>query len=902
MSKTPKPRPVLAGSTLKVDLFREIEKDAVKRQVDIVSLFKYFGVKLKKVGSSYQGLCPWHDDTNPSLSVSPGGQNSFFKCFGCGKSGDVFTLVELMRGYDFKGAMDFLSKWSNNEPAGEVKGKPKKVKDEPLKIVIDDPDKENVGAVEVLDKAPEITLTQIAEYYQKCLNEKALSYLKSRGFTDLELIRRFKIGFSDGSLIEKLSDNQQESLAKTGLLKKSKENGYFEAFGDHIVFPITDETGQVVELYGRSIAGKSKYPHLYQTGGHKGIFNYKAAKVYDEIILTESIIDALSLIQPGLANTTACFGTNGFTEHHLKALKEGNVKRVIIAFDNDEAGQKASEKLKNELLPEGFEVKIISPISFKDWNESLVAGISKSEIEKLISEAQSHKQAEEKKDFIHKRENKLDIFILGGITYKLAGVKEIFVINLKVNITAEIPGDFFVDSVDLCSYRSRMVFSNNLSERFAVEPKRIENHLLKILKFLEEQRQKILNPDEETADLTEEEKETGLAFLKSPDLFDLIVEDMTTLGYVGEDLNKQLIYLCATSRLMDDPISVLIVSESASGKSYLTDTVKKLIPPDQVISITSLSDQALNYLDDLEHKFLVFGEAIHNDIIEHQIREMLSSKELTRLVTMKDEKTGNMVSKMIKKKVISSNVMSTTNYRINPENASRYFLVSADESEEQTRRIHQAQRSKYSLESHYKKLDKIPGIIAKHHAAQRLLKPVMITNPFAPLLDFPVTLMRLRRDHDRFIDLIASVCFLRQYQKEIKTDGNISYIECDLEDYTIAYQIMIHGVLSSTLADLPASANELYEALRELSREAGEEKEVKTNEVTFTQRDIREKTGFGHTWVKTHLKLLVDYEYVELVRGGSGRTRGFYRIKEDEGISQMNLSMIPAPKEMKEKL
>ena len=127
---------------------------------------------------------------------------------------------------------------------------------------------------------------------------------------------------------------------------------------------------------------------------------------------------------------------------------------------------------------------------------------------------------------------------------------------------------------------------------------------------------------------------------------------MTTLGYVGEDLNKQLLYICASSRKLDDPISILIISQSASGKSMLVDTVRLLMPEDEVIAVTSLSDQALNYIPDggLMNKFLILGESVHNEIIEHQIREMLSSKELTRLVTTKDEKTGQLLSKQVNTK------------------------------------------------------------------------------------------------------------------------------------------------------------------------------------------------------------------------------------------------------------
>ena len=95
-------------------------------------------------------------------------------------------------------------------------------------------------------------------------------------------------------------------------------------------------------------------------------------------------------------------------------------------------------------------------------------------------------------------------------------------------------------------------------------------------------------------------------------------------------------------------------------------------------------------------------------------------------------------------------------------------MINADESREQTRRIHALQRAKYSLSRHSAKRSRIPQIVRRHQAAQRLLAPQLIVNPYADRLAFPDTLMRTRRDHERFIDLIASVCFLRQYQKQEK--------------------------------------------------------------------------------------------------------------------------------------
>ena len=106
-------------------------------------------------------------------------------------------------------------------------------------------------------------------------------------------------------------------------------------------------------------------------------------------------------------------------------------------------------------------------------------------------------------------------------------------------------------------------------------------------------------------------------------------------------------------------------------KSFLVDTVKHLMPEEEVVSVTSLSDQALNYIEDLTHKFLVLGEAVHGEVVEHQIREMLSGKELSRLVTIKDPETGKMRSQVVRKSVIVSSVMSGTNYAINPEKIER---------------------------------------------------------------------------------------------------------------------------------------------------------------------------------------------------------------------------------------
>jgi len=503
-----------------------------------------------------------------------------------------------------------------------------------------------------------------------------------------------------------------------------------------------------------------------------------------------------------------------------------------------------------------------------------------------------------------KREGLFHHFTIGELSYRIGGVRPLFVTSLVVNIRASCGTTSFPDTVNLYAARARSSFALSLQRSFGAEPSRVEKDLVAILEYLEAERDAQLREgsSKPVIELNDADRELGLSLLRDPELFSRIVTDLTTLGYVGEDLNKQLLYLCASSRKLDDPISVLILSQSASGKSFLVDSVKKLMPSEEVVAVTSLSDQALNYIDDLSHKFLVLGEAVHGEVVEHQIREMLSGKELSRMVTIKDAETGKMQSKVIRTPVIVASVMSGTNHAINPENASRCFIINTDESKAQTQAIHTHQRQKYSLNRLRTGSAETERIIKTHQAAQRLLTKRHIVNDFAPLLDFPTSLMRLRRDHDRFLDLIACVCYLRQYQKEEVAEGSLSFIRCDLTDYQIAYTIMVEGVLSSTMRELPMAAQALYEEIRKLARSEAEANNLSPTEVSLTQRHIREASGFGQTWVKLTLRQLVDYEYLTIARGGNERSKGFYRLRHDSALTSVDLSMIPTPEAMKLKL
>ena len=868
--------------------------EELKSKVDLVLFFEHQGVKLtKKHGDEYSGLCPFHPDTKPSLYVNR--KKRVFKCFGCNEEGNIFEAVKLLMHCDFKKAVNYVAEFAETGRCSPVLIEHKK---EPVIQIEEDP-------------VSNVTLGTAAEHYHKKLfkSKIGITYLTKTRKIDAKLINRFKIGYADGSLLKIISNGQKEAFIALGILKTTEKGRIWEFFTGCLTFPIFDDAGKVIHFYGRKADPAADHPHLYLSGRHISIFNRKASHVYDTIILVESVLDCLSLITMGFENVQPLYGVGTLTEEHIRILKNDRVKTVILALDNDAVGRNGCEKHKTTLLNTGFSVKVITPPSGKDWNDCLLAGTSKEDVVKLIEEAEvlTPPKDENKRSFTACKQGFTYLFQIGDISYRLKGVPKLFVASLRVNIKAVFEEKKHLDTVDICTVRGRKTYSRDAAEIFETGEARIREDLLTIVDWLEDESKEDFTGTEEKRELSSEEIKLGMSLLIDPNLTDIIVKDMETVGYVGEEPNKILMYLIATSRKMDDPVSGLVIAQSGSGKTRLVETVQKLIPEDEMMEITSVSDQAFNYVAEggLINKFLILGEAVHSEIVEHQIRDMLSSRKLNRLVTVKDKTTGEMVGKNISTRVVVASAQTTTRHNINPENASRCFIINTDESRQQTKRIHLTQNKKYTLERYREKKVTIPKIVRKHHAAQRLLLPRVIFNPYADSLEFPDTVMRLRRDYERFLDLIATVCFLRQYQKKEKqgllsdTGEKFHYIECDFEDYRIAYEIIKH-ILPATLASLPSGSLFLYDELLAYTRGKAKEQLIKPGDVKFRQREVSEARGLQPHFVKRYIRSLVEYEFIARVAGYHGGTYS-YRLVKDEEIQLFDISMIPSPDEIRER-
>jgi DNA primase catalytic core len=341
----------------------EDEVERLKREVSVQRLAEARGIKLKRLGADLHGLCPFHDDRSPSLVITPA--KNLWHCMGaCNAGGTAIDWVMRADGISFRHAVELLR--ADHLPLHTSPIQPVKV-----------------GTVRKLpppverDADDRVLLMQVVDYYTDTLKQspEALKYLSSRGLTSPEMIDRFKLGFANRTLGYRLpAKNRAAGAEMRGRLQTLgvlRESGH-EHFNGSVVIPIFNSSGDVVEMYGRKITPNLREgtpDHLYLPGAHKGVWNEEALSASKEIVLCESLIDALSFWCAGIRNVTASYGVNGFTADHRRAFEKHGVERVYIAYDRDEAGDKAAASLAGELMEMGLECFRIQFPKGMDANE-----------------------------------------------------------------------------------------------------------------------------------------------------------------------------------------------------------------------------------------------------------------------------------------------------------------------------------------------------------------------------------------------------------------------------------------------------------------------------------------------------------------------------------------------------
>ncbi|MEW6690138.1 MAG: toprim domain-containing protein, partial [Pseudomonadota bacterium] len=294
------------------------------------------------------GRCPFHSpDNNPSLVVSP--RKQYWCCHGAcsanGKraGGDVIEFAMRLWNVTFPEAVARLEPRVQQAPSSG-------------------------SACRAQAMQPGRLLERVVDYYQKCFLSSlpAQEYLRSRGITNPEIIRALQVGFCDGTLLDRAPEGSKTraALRKLGVIAAAGA----ELFLRCIVLPLRDLAGVVVGIYGRAI---DRDQHLFLPGPRRGLVNAACAATSDELIITESVIDAVSFLEACLPNAIPIYGINGWTTDHDELLEKHRIRRVVLALDSDDAGQKASAAIAEKLTARGIDVRnIVLPA--KDANELLM--------------------------------------------------------------------------------------------------------------------------------------------------------------------------------------------------------------------------------------------------------------------------------------------------------------------------------------------------------------------------------------------------------------------------------------------------------------------------------------------------------------------------------------------------
>ena len=466
---------------------------------------------------------------------------------------------------------------------------------------------------------------------------------------------------------------------------------------------------------------------------------------------------------------------------------------------------------------------------------------------------------------------------------------------------------FELTTIDLYSSRSRIWFAKLCADLFEAAQELIKEDLGRILTLVEKYKPKAQKTTRQ--ELTKAERNDALRLLKTKDIFAEILTDLEAMGVTGEQTNKLVGYLAAVSRKLDEPLSVLIQSRSAAGKSTLQDAILLLVPDEDYVKYTRITDQALFYKDEdsLVHKILAIEEETGMGGAAYSIRNIQSSKKITVAATGKDPGTGKMKTEEYTVNGPVAVMITTTAAELEGETASRFLFLTIDESTKMTEAIHRMQREAETLEGLVRK-KKQDRIIKKHHNAQRLLKPLAVVNPFTQYLSYPNQSLRTRRDHKKYLGLIRAIAFLYQYQRKIKTvdvEGEpVEYIEVTLDDIDKANQLA-NEVLGQSLDELARPSRTLLSCIYKMVKDISDKQKSCIDEIYFTRRMIREHTGWSDWQIKAHIKQLEEMEYLHVRIGSKGKEYAYalnYRGQaEDSGKCYLNLTPVDEIKKLMKK-
>ncbi len=859
--------------------------EEVRRRCDLVQVVESRGVALQRRGKNWVGLCPFHEDREPSFVVNP--EKQLWNCFGActgngGKSGgDVFAFVAKRDGVTF---LEAMKKLGYEEPAH---GKPRAPSPSVRRAPAAAP-----GPAPVATVSADL-LARVAAHYHRVFREnpEGQAYLKSRALVDAGMLEAFEVGYVDGSLVSTLDSDARRALTGSGVLTAHSR----EFFLGCVVVPLALPDIGVVGFYGRHV---QRPQHLFLPGPRRGVFHWQAMKGGEHVVFTESVIDALSLRQADVRNVVALYGTQGLTADHEELLQRFRVRRVTLLLDNDAAGGRATPAIGERLRKLGIEVRVARLAGAKDANELLVsqgveaaAAALKAAIAGALPLTVNCTVKEEPAELpaapaaavsapatgvqVSRDADGSVRVAFAGRSYRVRGLTAVGLDRLRVNVRVEGGSVMHLDTLDLYSHRARAGLTKELARLFGKPEEDLVREIAALIETLEGLRlelsqEKAGAPAPARLEMPDREREAALKLLRSPDLLDRLLADCEQLGCVGERTTLTVGYLGTISRLLDDPLGLIIVSRSGAGKSSVQDLLCDVVPDEDLVRYTRLTGQALFYKEEdaLVHKVLAVDEEEGAEAAAYSIRNLQSAQVLSVAATRTDPQTGKLKTDEYHVKGPVFIMFTTTSPEaLDYETRNRFVQVGIDESTEQTRRILRRQREMDTLEGVLRR-EEATVLRRVHQNAQRLLRPLRVVNPYAPALVYPDGRLQMRREQKKYLTLIKTIALLHQHQREVKRahrgEVEVEYVEVEPKDIALANNLA-RQVLGRSLDELAHPTRLLLKHLVELT------KGMPAGARLFTRHDVRQRTGWTDWQLRVHLGQLVDLEYVVLAAGRNGK-------------------------------
>lgn len=556
---------------------------------------------------------------------------------------------------------------------------------------------------------------------------------------------------------------------------------------------------------------------------------------------------------------------------------------ALSVAEESESEKKAAEEKKTFLLPEKNE---------EQKKESFPAvqtlhAMSPQECKPACAEAQAGRLNTRNPDYITFITEGLHFTIIGGINlHQIERLRITLKISSLAGTDRECPVSTIRHTFDLYNFDYLDKFITKASEQLETGTTIIRNAIARLTQEIEAYRlTKIESMKEQKPkqrELSQERVKRAISYLEAPSLMDRTNQDIGKTGVIGEEDNRLLMYMVFTSRLREQPLHIVSLGSSGTGKTYLQEKISALIPEADKLEITILSENAFYYFGrkELKHKLILIEDLDGAMDVLYPLRELQSKQLLTKTLPIKNNR-GKIQTETLYVEGPICLAGTTTKEKLYEDNSNRSILIYLDVSHQHWELIMDYQRMLSAGKINTGKENEMKEFFKD---MQTVLKPIKVRNPYAQYLKLPSYVFKPLRTNAHYLAFIETITFYHQYQREIKYDRTGSpecepYIETTLEDIEWANKLLKEVLLAKS-DELSGECRSFFENVKSWL--------TKNNKKSFYKNEIREAFRMNPNNLKYYLYQLHTYNRIKIV-GGNRYKLGFeYEVSNDKDYNELS--------------